>query len=246
MQAVAQSGRKIIAGRSIRWDEALAQSAYADGYWVHDTLANSLRRAAAEDPERVLIVDGAVRLDARSLLAKAETLAQVMGAQFPQGSVISFMLPNWHEAAVIYMAATMAGMIAHPILPSLREHDLCFMLQDIESRMIFIPEQFRKHDYVAMLANVVATLENPPQVVVLRSERTAGFVAYGSLFQQVEPISLPAVDANAVRMIMYTSGTTGSPKGVKKSMLNCFIMTVNVLQDKQVTVLHLNNNFLAG
>lgn len=213
MQSPEKIGRRVIAGKSIRWDEEQAKAAYAQGYWIHETLADTLKRAASQEPDRVLIIDGAVRLDARTLFEKANLLAQVMARRFPEGSVISFMLPNWHETAVIYMAATMAGLIAHPILPSLREHDLRFMLKDVECRMIFIPEQFRQHHYADMLSRVVEQLDVPPEVVVVRGNNHR-FVAYDSLFHNVSPQPLPTVDANAVRMIMYTSGTTGNPKGV--------------------------------
>ncbi|HVL00798.1 MAG TPA: AMP-binding protein [Dongiaceae bacterium] len=216
MQSLENVGRRIIAGRSVRWDPKLAQAAYAHGYWVDETLADTLLHAASHTPDRVLIVDGTVRLTARALFDKATALAQVMTKRFPEGSVISFMLPNWHETAIIYMAATLAGMVAHPILPSLREHDLRFMLKDVKSRMIFIPEQFRQHDYADMLSRVVEQLETAPEVVVVRGSENH-FTAYESLFQNVTQQALPPVDANAVRMIMYTSGTTGNPKGVMHS-----------------------------
>jgi len=216
MQTTANNGRRTIAGRSIRWDEDRAKQAYEQGFWVRETLADTLAWAAANEPERVLIVDGPVRLDARSLHAKATALAQVMAARYPEGSVVSFMLPNWHETAVIYMAATLAGMIAHPVLPSLREHDLCFMLKDVESRMIFIPEEYRGHRCGDMLTHVVEQLDQPPEVVVVRGEGNR-HIPYNSLFSDVQPHPLPAPDPDAVRMIMYTSGTTGSPKGVMHS-----------------------------
>ena len=209
-------GRRIVAGRSIRWDEQRANEAYAQGYWVRETLAEALARAASAGPQRVLIIDGPVRLDARSLQAQASALAQTLAARFAPGSVISFMLPNWHEAAVIYLATTLAGMVAHPVLPSLREHDLCFMLKDVESRMIFIPAQFRGHESAQMLTRVVQQLDTPPQVVVVRGDR-GEHIAYDSLFADVAPQPLPVPDPDAVRMIMYTSGTTGSPKGVMHS-----------------------------
>ena len=209
-------GRRIVAGRSIRWDEQRANEAYAQGYWVRETLAEALARAASADPQRVLIIDGPVRIDARSLHAQASALAQTLAARFAPGSVISFMLPNWHEAAVIYLATTLAGMVAHPVLPSLREHDLCFMLKDVESRMIFIPAQFRGHESAQMLTRVVQQLDTPPQVVVVRGDR-GEHIAYDSLFADVAPQPLPVPDPDAVRMIMYTSGTTGSPKGVMHS-----------------------------
>ena len=136
----AMSGeRRTIAGRSIRWDEARAQAAYTDGLWVKETLASTLALAAKDDPERVLIIDGETQLDAKTLYDQASSMAHVLAARFEVGSAISFMLPNWHEAAVIYMAATIASMVAHPILPSLREHDRCYILKDVDSRMIFIP-----------------------------------------------------------------------------------------------------------
>ena len=215
MPAVTDS-RRVIAGRSVRWDEERARDAYSRGFWVRDTLADALAQAAADEPDRVLIIDGAVHLSASKLHTQASALAQVMAARFPVGSVISFMLPNWHEAAVIYLAATLAGMVAHPVLPSLRAHDLGFMLRDVESRMIFIPAEFRGHQSAQMLTEVVRQLETPPQVVVVRGD-CGPHIAYDSLFQQVAPRQLPSPDADAVRMIMYTSGTTGSPKGVMHS-----------------------------
>ena len=128
--------RRTIAGHSVRWNEERAREAYSRGFWVRETLADTLRQTAEREPDRVLLIEGEVRLDARTLHEQASALAQVLAKRFPAGSVISFMLPNWHEAAVIYLGATLAGMIAHPVLPSLREHDLCFMLEDVGSRMI--------------------------------------------------------------------------------------------------------------
>jgi acyl-CoA synthetase (AMP-forming)/AMP-acid ligase II len=216
MSNAVNGARRIVAGRSIRWDEDRAREAYAQGFWVRETLADALARAASDAPERVLIVDGSVRIDARGLHARASALAQAMAVRFAPGSVISFMLPNWHEAAVIYLATTLAGMVAHPVLPSLREHDLCFMLKDVESRMIFIPAEFRGHKSAQMLTRVVRQLDTPPQVVVVRGD-CGEHLAYDSLFQGVAPHPLPSPDPDAVRMIMYTSGTTGSPKGVMHS-----------------------------
>src|SRR5271170_6939668 len=109
---------KTISGRRVRWDDQRARQAYAEGLWVRETLADALEKAAAETPARVLIVEGDVRLDCRALHDQATALAGAMLARAPSGSVVSFMLPNWWEAAVIYLAATLAGMVVNPILPS--------------------------------------------------------------------------------------------------------------------------------
>jgi acyl-CoA synthetase (AMP-forming)/AMP-acid ligase II len=216
MTETAPSGRRSIAGHSIRWDEARARTAYESGHWVRDTLADALARAVIEDPGRILIIDGAVRLDARTLSERASQLAKVLSSRFEPGSVISFMLPNWYEAAIIYLATTLAGMVAHPVLPSLREYDLRYMLEDVGSRMIFIPEVFRGHDCANMLSIVVQQLATPPEVVVVRGN-AGPHQDFQALFSNIPDSQLTPPDADAVRMIMYTSGTTGSPKGVMHS-----------------------------
>jgi len=212
------ASRKLVSGRSVRWDDARASKAYDDGVWIHETLADSLRQTALADPRRVLLIDGAHRIDAATLRARATSLARTLLSRYPEGSVVSFMLPNWHEAAVIYMAATLAGMVVNPILPSFRDRELAYILSDLGARMIFIPSTFRHYDYAAMLSRVCADLQPAPQVVVLRGP-AGGHESYDRLVLDGEADSkpLPTLQPDAVRMILYTSGTTGGAKGVLHS-----------------------------
>jgi hypothetical protein len=145
---------------------------------------------------------------------RAAALARTLLTRMPVGSVVSFMLPNWHEAAVVYLGATLAGMAVNPILPSLRDRELSFILDDVDSRIIFVPGEFRGHDYAGMLTRVVADLPDPPEVVVVRGP---GHTPYTSLFAPAATLALPELEPADVRMIMYTSGTTGRPKGVLHS-----------------------------
>ena len=147
--------------RTVPTDSRRAAEAYASGLWVTGTLADSLREAASATPDREVLVDGPTRLDCRTLHDRATALAAAMLERIPVGSVVSFMLPNWHEAAIVYHAATLAGMVVNPILPSLRDHELSFILADADVRMIFVPAAFGGHDYPAMLARVTADMTAP-------------------------------------------------------------------------------------
>lgn len=209
----ARDDRRVIAGRSIRWDDARARRAYAEGWWIRETLVEALGRAARETPDRVIVIDGELRLDCATLYRQSTVMAAALLARARPGDVVSFMLPNWHEAATVYLAATLAGMVVHPILPSLRERELVFMLADIDSRIIVVPGQWRGHDYPAMMRAVCEKLARPPEVVVLRGDAGA-HTAYADLLREHPAVTLPEVDPDAVRMILYTSGTTGTPKGV--------------------------------
>jgi acyl-CoA synthetase (AMP-forming)/AMP-acid ligase II len=211
------NGRRLIDGRWVRWNDERAAHAYARGLWSRDTLADALQKAAQETPQRVLIIDGNSRIDCRTLHTQATALAHAMLARAPAGSVVSFMLPNWHEAAVVYLAATLAGMVVNPILPSLRDHELKFILRNVQTRLIFAPSKFREHDYAAMMSRVTSQFEAPPVVVVVRGD-AGGHTPWDSLFEHAgPPKQWPTLDADAVRMVLFTSGTTGHPKGVLHS-----------------------------
>ena len=183
---------------------------------MNATLADALRDAAREAPDRVLVRDDDGTLTCAELLDRATTLAHALLRRMPVGSVVSFTVPNWHEAAVIYLGTTLAGMVVNPILPSLRDRELAFILTDANSRAIFIPQSFGDHDYAAMLARVASGLPDPPEIVAVRGD-AAGHIAFGDLLTETGSGTLPELDPADTRMILYTSGTTGRPKGVLHS-----------------------------
>ncbi|WP_137148453.1 AMP-binding protein [Mycolicibacterium sp. CR10] len=191
------------------------------------TLADALRDAARVTPDRILVRDGDFALTCASLFEQATALAHALVSRMPVGSVVSFMVPNWHEANVIYLGATLAGMVVNPILPSLRDHELAFILADADTRAVFIPESFAGHDYAAMLERVVDAMPSAPEVVVLRGA-PGRHTAFSDLLAESATATLPPLNPRDTRMILYTSGTTGRPKGVLHSheSLNALIAQI--------------------
>lgn len=162
-----------------------------------------------ERKQHACIIDRFGHYSFAELEADARSLAIALSDMAPAGSTVAFMLPNWRETARIYLAATFAGMVALPILPTLRHRELAFMLEDSATRVVFIPDQFRGCDYPDMLKRVCKDLVEPPRVIIVRPGHDWAPVPLRG-FRTV----LPQPEPDDVRMLMYTSGTTGRPKGV--------------------------------
>ena len=224
------STRTEINGWSVRVNAGQAERARAQGKWLDTTLAEAAATLYGSEPHRVVVIDGAKHLTVGELYSQALLLADSMRQHgLRPGDVISFMLPNWHEACVIYLAASIAGLVANPLVTAYRESELTFMLADCRSRMIFIPATYRRHDYAAMLRAVCRELPAPPEVVVVRGE-PGPFLAYEALLASGRPgSSFERVDPDSVRMILYTSGSTGRPKGVlhTHNTLNAVILQIH-------------------
>ncbi len=222
--------RREIHGWSIRHDPALASLARTRGWWLDTTIAEAASKLNRDEPQRVLAIDGPHHLTVAKLYADALQLANAMRRQrLRAGDVVSFMLPNWHESCVVYLAASIAGLVVNPLVTAYRNAELKFMLDDCRSRLIFIPSSFRKHDYVQMLSEVCRTLPQAPQVVVLRGD-AGPFVSYDEFRASGEVTEdFAPVDPDSVRMVLYSSGTTGRPKGVlhTHNSLNADIMQLH-------------------
>lgn len=182
------------------------------------TLAQLAQRAASAWGERTAFVDGGTPCTFAQVFDRAQRMASALRARGLQpGEVISFQLPNWAEAAVINLAACLGGWICNPIVPIYRDAELVGMLGDCRSRALFVPGLWRGTDYLAMARRVAARLPSLAHVFTVRAEADAA--RYESLLDTAPaPLSTwPASDSDAIKLVMYTSGTTGVAKGVLHS-----------------------------
>ena len=176
------------------------------------------REWAARDPDRIVFLDEPTAPTYASLLADGEALARALiGLGLTPGDTISFQTPNWVEAAVINLAASLGGYIINPIVHIYRDAEVAQMLADCGAGLFFVAESFRGTDYAAMVDRIRPTLPALEHVIFVRPQTRAPDLA--SLVEQGRALKhpLPTVDPDSVKLLLYTSGTTGRPKAVLHS-----------------------------
>ena len=211
--------RTDVSGWVTRLDDEAIGRYTRSGAWRGVTLADHAVREAERAPDRVAVIEGERSITCGQVLSGAYRLVGAFNALgLKPGDVISFQLPNWIETVAINVAAALAGLIVNPIVPIYRESEVRYILANSRARVFFIPEHFRSFDYPAMAQRLRAELPVLREVVVVRG-LAPGFHTYDELLDLggAERATRNRTDANAIKLVLYTSGTTGNAKGVLHS-----------------------------
>lgn len=194
------------------------------GHWQDETLLDHLARAVARTPDKTAVVatqserGQEYRLTYEELDQRSDLVAlSLEECGIGRGDVVSFQLPNWWEFTVLHLACLKLGAISNPLMVIFRERELNFMLGLAETKVLIVPALFRNFDYAAMAASVQAKLPSLKHVFVVNGE---GEKAFDTLLKPKagdegrERLRGRKLSPDDVIQLLYTSGTTGEPKGV--------------------------------
>jgi len=178
-------------------------------------------RRARMSPERVAVVHDGREFTYREVAARVTRAAHLLAAHgIGPGDRVAYLGPNHPTLLEALLATGAVGGAFVPLNTRLAAPELAYILRDSgAAALIWSPR----------LSDVVSSLNVPiPYQLSLD-----GYEAALSTMDP-EPIDLPVEPAETC-MIMYTSGTTGRPKGVMLTHANVTWNTMNLLIDVDVT-----------
>jgi cyclohexanecarboxylate-CoA ligase len=188
----------------------------AAGYWRDRTITDFLDERAAEMPDEVAFVDSRRQVAFAELKHLVDRAALgLLERGVGPGDVVSFQLPNWIEWVVVHYAASRIGAISNPLIPIYREREVGFMVGLARSKLIVVPQEARGFDYPAMIERLRDDWPSLEDMLVVGGGSWEAFIET-PWEEQGDPTQLDELrpDPNDVTLLIFTSGTTGEPKGV--------------------------------
>ncbi len=169
-------------------------------------------------PNHTAVVCEESRLSFREFNARVNRLANAfLGLGVKKGDKVATILPNCLNLLDTYWAMAKIGAVVVPLSPLLREKALATLIQDSDTETIIASP-----DFAEPLATIRHELRNVADERLILTGPSP-FAGFQNIFQQydeltgraseAEPPPTEIVDADPYNLI-YSSGTTGNPKGI--------------------------------
>ncbi len=174
------------------------------------TVGSLLELRAAQAPDRTALVgtghDGAPRrYTYRELHDEARRIASGLAELTEPGEFVALWAPNLVEWPLIEYGAALAGVVLVALNPVLRPEELRYALDHSGAVVLLHADRSRDYDLAEVAQQVAGQCPRLRAVISLGSPER---------YTSDATTDLPPVDQLSPVMLQYTSGTTGTPKGV--------------------------------
>ncbi len=190
------------------------------------TLPDLLDEMAERYPDREAVVGAGDRLTYREWRARARDLAKgLLRLGVRRGDTVALLMPNRPEWLVVDFAVALLGATLVPISTWSRPRELEYVLNHCDAATLITVDRFLVRDYLAALDTLGPGSDRLPRlrhVVALGGDRRPGVMRLEDLPDLGAAVTDAELDAcqravtpRDIPYILYTSGTTSTPKGVQ-------------------------------
>jgi long-chain acyl-CoA synthetase len=178
---------------------------------VSGNLADLVRDAAGRAPDHVALIHGERRVSWAELDADVTAFAAGLrrSGRGP-GERVALLLGNTPEFVVSYFGVLRAGLVAVPVNVGYTPREISWLVSDSGSVLVVCDTA------TAPTAREVAA-DGRPELVVVGEDSYRDLVAPAAQGAPDEPAEPAGVDPESLAVLMYTSGTSGRPKGAMLS-----------------------------
>ncbi len=177
------------------------------------TLRDVLAAHMARQPERSFLVapETGRTLTYRELDRQARILARwLRAAGLERGDKVGLYLHNGYQTALLFLGAMIGGYVVAPLNLLAQRSQLAYVLDHCDCKVLFTAREYEKQ-----LAEALAEVRRPIRIIVIDIDAPELFLEKRILSAEFEPLT-----ADDPALLMYTSGTTGTPKGAVLSHRN--------------------------
>jgi len=207
--------------------EARLTTMRAQGHWRDEIFADYLDRCVAQVPDKTAIIGfnattgSERRLSYREFARLVERIAVGLCAiGIERGDVVSCQLPNWWQFPALVFACWQVGAVINPMMPIFREREVKFMLGFAQSKLLIVPREFRGFDHAGMARAIGPDLPHLQRLLVVGGSGEESFeqILIDTPWEEKHAVKQILAErrqrADDIIQLLYTSGTTGEPKGV--------------------------------
>ena len=174
------------------------------------TIAALIDAHARERPDATALIQDGHRLDyagLNRLMNRVATALQRDGVS--PGDIIAICAKTSMAYAAVFLGALRAGVAVAPLAPSSTPQSIASMVADCDAKLLFLDET---------VAQALAAVELPAQVERVALDGSANGQSFATWLAAVDAAPTPVrLDPERAFNIIYSSGTTGEPKGIVHS-----------------------------